>query len=72
MPHWTTPNPNSADPTVGAAKALTSLQGELDKLFDKPAGITSKELDALAGHVKTFYSEFEAHLATARKQVSAG
>jgi hypothetical protein len=72
MPHWTTPNPHSADPTAGAAKAITSLQAELDKLFDKAASITSTELDALAAHVKTFYSEFEAHLATARKQAAAG
>jgi hypothetical protein len=70
MPHWTTPNPHSSDPTAGAAKALTSLTAEIDKLFEKAASVSSAELDALATHVKTFYSEFETHLATARKQVA--
>jgi hypothetical protein len=71
MPHWTTPKPPADDPTSDAAKALTALTAEVDKLFGHAAKVSSKELDALAGHVKTFYTEFQTHLTDAKSKLAA-
>ena len=71
MPHWTTPNPNTNGLTAEAAKAITALQTELDKLFSKAASVTSAEVDAVAGQVKKFYTEFEAHLEDLKNKLPA-
>jgi ElaB/YqjD/DUF883 family membrane-anchored ribosome-binding protein len=71
MPHWTTPNPNSQGLTAEAAKAIATLQSELDKLFEKAAAVTAREVDAVEKQVKKFYSEFESHLSDVRSRISA-
>ena len=53
MPHWTTPNPNTQGLTTEAAKAITALQSELDKLFTQAASVTAAEIDAVAGQIRT-------------------
>ena len=72
MPHWTLPKPAHDDPTAPVLKAITALQAELDKVFDRGEGLTAGELDAVAQHVATFRADFESHLKTARAQVASG
>ena len=71
MPHWTTPNPNAQGLSAEAAKAITALQTELDKLFDQAASVTSAEVDAVAGQIKNFYTEFESHLSDLKSKLAA-
>ena len=68
MPHWTVPRPASDDPIADAAKAITSLQSQLDTLFD--GKITAAAIDDVSGHVRTFSKEFEEHAAEARGKLS--
>jgi len=65
MPHWTVSNPsNSSHPAAATAKAISALQSQLDKVFDKP-GVTRDELDTVAEQVSSFYADFQGHLKTA-------
>ncbi|HEX4432334.1 MAG TPA: hypothetical protein VHZ96_23890 [Frankiaceae bacterium] len=68
MPHWTVPRPAPDDPIADAAKAITSLQSQLDSLFD--AKITSAAIDDVSGHVRTFSEEFEKNADEARAKLS--
>jgi hypothetical protein len=68
MPHWTIPNPAHDDPVADAAKAISSLQSQLDTLF--AGNITVAAIDDVSGHVRTFSQEFEANAAEARSRLS--
>lgn len=68
MPHWTVPRPAPDDPIADAAKAITSLQSQLDTLFD--GDITAATIDDVSAHVRTFTQEFEKHAAEARAKLS--
>ena len=72
-PHWTVPEPSSDHPlTVDTATAITTLQGQLDKLFDDASDVTATVIDAVAAQVQTFYTEFEEYLTNARTKLAAG
>ena len=72
MPHWTLPKPNDDNLAAAPVKAITALQAELDKLFERPGGLSAGEIDVVAQHVATFYADFEAHLKTVRARLTAG
>jgi hypothetical protein len=68
MPHWTVPRPPADDPIADAAKAITSLQSQLDTLFD--GNVTAASIDDVSGHVRTFSQEFEQHADAARARLA--
>jgi flagellin-like hook-associated protein FlgL len=68
MPHWTIPSPAPDDPVADAAKAISSLQTQLDSLF--AANITVGAIDDVSSHVRTFTKEFEANAAEARSRLA--
>ncbi len=68
MPHWTVPRPAADDPIADALKAITSLQAQLDTLFE--GKITAAAIDDVSSHVRTFSQEFEEHAAEARARLA--
>ena len=71
MPHWTLPKPGNDDSTAQTVKAITALQDELDKVFDRADGLTAGDLDLVAEHVATFHADFQSHLKTARARLAS-
>ncbi len=74
-PHWTSPqsdDPKSDDAIADLSKAVTALQKQVDKLFEKEGGITRRELDALTKKVKAFYDDFDKHAEAARASLATG
>ena len=68
-PHWTAPQGDDAD-IADITKAVTALQKQVDKLFEKDGGITAAELTALSKKFAALNDDFEKHAAAARKSLA--